>query len=103
MHMLGCTCGSNTEMCQGGKVVAEKCECQGALCTATARCAKIPIPPIDCTWTSWGEWSDCTASCGKGKQSRIREIAFLEMNGGKPCDQSANVKAPVIEEGGPWA
>jgi len=91
LQMISCSCGSSTGKCNGGKVLANRCECYGERCYATARCAKVPIPAMDCIWNQWGEWTDCSTSCGKGKQTRLRQIAMLPMNGGKNCTGATNM------------
>ncbi len=40
--------------------------------------------PVDGVWGSWGNYSDCTASCGSGVQTRTR-ICYNETDGGQPC------------------
>jgi len=32
----------------------------------------IPTPVVN-TWTEWSSWTDCSKSCGEGRQSRMRE------------------------------
>ena len=39
----------------------------------------------DCKQSSWGEWSKCSKSCGKGVQERTRTIVTPAKNGGKAC------------------
>lgn len=87
LQMLSCSCGSEFESCKGGKVAGGRCDCDavGGNCYATARCAEIPLPASDCVFADWGEWSDCSASCGSGKQDRIRVEAVLATNGGAGC------------------
>ena len=41
--------------------------------------------PIDCKWTEFSLWSECSQSCGGGVQSRERTIEILARNGGQPC------------------
>jgi len=40
--------------------------------------------PRDCSWSSWGEWSSCTVSCGDGWQFRTHQPSPAT-NGGQPC------------------
>ena len=41
-----------------------------------------------CKQSSWGEWSKCSNSCGKGVQERKRTIVTSASNGGKACSGS---------------
>ena len=47
--------------------------------------AFLCIEPVDCTWSNWTEWSNCSNSCGGGTQTKSREIAFSAENGGQDC------------------
>ena len=40
---------------------------------------------VDCKWSTWGQWSKCSKSCGIGSQERIRAIATTAKNGGNEC------------------
>ena len=42
--------------------------------------------PIDCAWGAYGNWTQCSKSCGGGTQIRTREIATQARNGGARCD-----------------
>ena len=59
------TCG----ICKGGKKDFKSSELQAT----------------DCKQSSWGEWSKCSKSCGKGVQERTRTIVTPAKNGGKAC------------------
>lgn len=50
--------------------------------------------PQDCRISEWSAWSDCSAECGGGQKFRDREILFMPMNAGKPCNETLE----VIEE-----
>ena len=39
----------------------------------------------NCEWNPWGEWGECTETCGGGRQVRERTIRVNETNGGEPC------------------
>merc|ERR1740130_2378534 len=93
--MLSCSCGGALMRCIGGKVIDNKCECGNAqsTCGASASCAKLNPPALDCVWRDWGQWSDCSVSCGNnGTLSRVREIAVLAEHGGENCIGKSAVK-----------
>ena len=73
------TCG----ICKGGKEEIKSSELQAT----------------DCKQSSWGEWSKCSKSCGKGVQERTRTIVTPAKNGGKACsgpnkeEKACNIEA----------
>ena len=40
---------------------------------------------VDCEWSVYGNWNECSKTCGSGTQIRTREIKTQEENGGKQC------------------
>ncbi|CAF1064997.1 unnamed protein product [Adineta steineri] len=66
--------------------------------------------PVDGVWSGWGNYSDCTASCGNGIQTRTR-ICTGQSDGGQPCFGSAtqtilcatNVTCPVDGQWTTWS
>lgn len=42
--------------------------------------------PVDCIETPFTEWSDCSATCGTGHQSRNRAVSQQPAFGGKDCE-----------------
>jgi len=62
----------------------------------TRQCKDVPgCPSIDCKWHSWSKWSACTKKCGRGQQTRSRDIAQAPQHSGNAC-------APLAgEETGP--
>eukprot|EP00927_Polykrikos_kofoidii_P048408 TRINITY_DN4268_c5_g1_i1.p1 TRINITY_DN4268_c5_g1~~TRINITY_DN4268_c5_g1_i1.p1 ORF type:complete len:1573 (-),score=284.21 TRINITY_DN4268_c5_g1_i1:333-5015(-) len=39
----------------------------------------------DCKWGVWADWEACTATCGGGRQTRVRSIVSEQTPLGKPC------------------
>ena len=40
-------------------------------------------------WLAWGNWSQCTASCGQGSKVRARTCSHQPINGSEQCDGNA--------------
>ena len=40
---------------------------------------------VDCEWTAFGDWSDCSKPCNSGLQSRERTVKIEAENGGENC------------------
>ena len=40
---------------------------------------------VDCEWDAFGEWTDCSADCGTGTQTRTRSEATTAAHGGTAC------------------
>ena len=56
-------------------------------------CLPISLPlqnlfSVDCEWSSWGDYSTCSVTCGTGTQIRERTKLVVEDNGGQPCSGS---------------
>ncbi|XP_030135337.4 hemicentin-1 [Taeniopygia guttata] len=49
------------------------------------RCS-TDLCPVDGSWGQWQSWSQCSASCGGGEQSRVRLCSSpAPLNRGRPC------------------
>jgi competence ComEA-like helix-hairpin-helix protein len=61
----------------GGKDCASRTEIKG--CNHHA-C------PIDCQYSYWSTWSDCSKFCGSGEQFKTRSVDVSSQGAGKTCD-----------------
>ena len=41
---------------------------------------------VNCLWSEWNEWSDCTSSCGGGERTSRRIKLQLAQNKGIECE-----------------
>ncbi|NWT15620.1 HMCN1 protein, partial [Vireo altiloquus] len=63
---------SGGRACAGADVQIQRCSTE--LC------------PVDGNWGQWQSWSQCSASCGGGEQSRVRLCSSpAPLNHGRPC------------------
>lgn len=53
-------------------------------------CTIMDNCPINCVWGGWGDWSECTATCGGGEKHKHRDILVAAQNGGS-CDGAHNL------------
>ena len=44
---------------------------------------------VNCAWEDFGEWSECSASCGGGTRTRTRVVSIPSENGGDECTGDA--------------
>ena len=46
---------------------------------------RIIVFAVNCKWSDFGSWSNCSAPCGKGEQNRTRTVLAAASNGGNDC------------------
>lgn len=65
----------------------------------------LPAPNVDCEFTNWEPWSECSASCGGGQHVRSRSIAKHPQHYGKACSEALAEIAACAQQscGGPKA
>ena len=44
---------------------------------------------VDCEWGDYGDWSECSESCGTGTEFRDRAVKISAQNGGEACTGEA--------------
>ena len=57
----------------------------------------LPVSVYDCQVGSWGDWSPCSTSCGRGTQERRREVLRPDSNGGVSCPDLRQTKQCQVE------
>ena len=54
----------------------------------------------NCTWSTWGEWSQCSATCGNNvTKTRQRQIAWDARNNGKSCEAEGSSETTSCDVG----
>ncbi|XP_062920094.1 hemicentin-1 isoform X2 [Mobula hypostoma] len=62
--------------------------CQGAD-SETWECQSKPCP-VDGSWSEWGQWEECSRTCGQGNRTRTRSCSNPTMQfGGRRCEGKA--------------
>lgn len=61
----------------------------GANCAGPAKeekkCGTQPCP-VDCKYGEWGDWGDCSVTCGNGTRKHTREVETEAKHSGKACE-----------------
>ena len=56
---------------------------------------------MNCEWSEYGEWSDCSKTCGGGEKSSTRTILQEPINGGNECEGEDTKIEPCNENSCP--
>jgi len=106
------SCGSGVTI--RSLVVLKDEEFDGVACpVAEEKLCNTNNCATDCTVSGWGDWSECSASCGvgSGSKSRSRSVRQSEAHGGVTCpslesrEDCNSFECPVdcvVEEWGDW-
>jgi len=85
-----------------------KSSCNDIYCIEKFRCCKMKKPVINGGWSKYGDWSECSVTCGAGQQERVRTCTNPPpSNGGAQCSGSNKEtrkcdKGPCKVDGG-WS
>ena len=86
------TCRDETTQCFGDSTEAKDClldKCSGILLRnfLIAQSLHFTVPVTE--WEHWGEWSQCSASCGPGVEFRARSCSKPVPGGNETCPGNA--------------
>ena len=57
--------------------------------------------PVNCLWSGFGDWSECSVSCGQGTQQRKRMVLQKASNGGQTCSGASKETRTCLKEACP--
>ena len=91
--------GSNP-VCPGNSTEIK--ECEETECPGKKRCPSDLFEDfsavVPAQWQDWGEWSECTATCGKGLKTRARACFDPELGSNQVCPGSSTEVMECNEE-----
>jgi hypothetical protein len=67
-----CSCKVGDNMYLPGAVIVSADECQECNCTEGKMICEDKDCDVDCDYTEWSDWSECTLTCGGGIKRRSR-------------------------------
>jgi hypothetical protein len=82
------TCGNGLLTRTRSVTTSESCGGSCAHATSDTRACTQPAcsePAVDCSVSTWSQWSSCSVTCGSGMMSRLRTVSVAAKNGGVPC------------------
>jgi len=78
-----CRLGTQTRGRNLKELANEQCELRG--CGQDLRPCTRTKCPIDCVYSKWSSWADCSGGCGEGSRRRTRSIRVPALYGGRRC------------------
>lgn len=74
MELGDCTCEEGDSVYNPGTVITNTEECEVCMCVdAVMQCEETEECNVDCGYTEWSDWSECSKECDTGIQSRTRD------------------------------
>eukprot|EP00753_Platysulcus_tardus_P015815 PLAT5293.1.p1 GENE.PLAT5293.1~~PLAT5293.1.p1 ORF type:complete len:465 (-),score=242.39 PLAT5293.1:114-1508(-) len=83
-----CGCGVNAYCLEHGD-----CLCNTGWTMDANQTCTVKLPPRDCEYSPWSDWSTCDVLCGGGQQQRTRSILRIELNNGTACDRDTLISS----------
>lgn len=86
------TCVHDTQT--RSRALLSSSNCKSPVLTEVTNCTTAWCPtPVDCRLSDWSSWSVCSVGCGKGTQSRYRQVLVTPANSGAACGVTYDTKA----------
>lgn len=80
---------------------------RGGVSGAGAAAADTPPPdspaPSSCLTTEWGEWDECSATCGMGMKKRHRMVKMSPADGSMCKAETSQAEKCMMPECREWA
>ncbi|XP_030052234.1 SCO-spondin [Microcaecilia unicolor] len=102
-----CPCTEDGALYEPGEIIPRGCNNCSCLSGRISNCSQLPCD-VNGNWSEWTPWSQCSATCGIGLQSRYRFCTDPPPSGsGKPCfgpdheNQPCNIQ--LCSRNGNWS
>nr|XP_014342845.1 PREDICTED: SCO-spondin [Latimeria chalumnae] len=107
-----CPCAENGVIYSPGETVLRDCNNCSCVSGQISNCTEV-ICDVNGDWSAWTPWSECSASCGTGLQSRYRFCTDPPPSGnglpcigpereGQPCNMQTCSRSGNWSEWSPW-
>lgn len=95
-------CTVNEECCEWGATWAGRGGTQGLRLAVTPTLRGSPAPS-SCLMTEWGEWDECSATCGMGMKKRHRMVKMSPADGSMCKAETSQAEKCMMPECREWA